>query len=86
MDNNKVIDFESFTKLAQRVKHYVDKYMQDKQNISDETLETESKNIIGAINELNYVVKNYQPPDDFEGTVDSDALDDLINDTFNNNE
>lgn len=52
MNSDKVIDFESFTKLAQRVKHYVDKYMQNKQNISDETLETESKNVIGAINEL----------------------------------
>lgn len=53
---------------------------------TDDTLDTDNKTIVGAINELNYIVKNYQPPDDFEGTVDSDALDDLINDTFNNNE
>ena len=52
MDNNKVIDFESFTKLAQRVKYYVDECTQDKQSISDETLETESKILVGAINEL----------------------------------
>ena len=31
MNSDKVIDFESFTKLAQRVKHYVDDCMQDKQ-------------------------------------------------------
>lgn len=53
---------------------------------TDDTLDTDNKTIVGAINELNYIVKNYQPPDDFDATVDGDQLNDLINGTFNNNE
>lgn len=93
----KIVDLDALKKAAQRSKSYTDESIiaarsaidtdiQAKQNKTDDTLDTDDKTIVGAINELNYIVKNYQPPDDFEGTVDGDQLNDLINGTFNNNE
>ncbi len=93
----KIVDLDALKKVAQRSKTYTDETIlvvkneidtdiQAKQNATDESLETQEKTVIGAINELNFIVKNYQPPDDFDATVDEDALDDLINGTFNNNE
>lgn len=92
----KIVDLDALKKAAQRSKTYtdesiiairneVDTNMQAKQNATDNTLETDNKTIAGAINELNYIVKNYQPPDDFDATVDEDQLNDLINGTFNDN-
>lgn len=94
---SKIVDLDALKKVAQRSKTYtdeallvvkneIDEDMQEKQNATDESLETEDKTIIGAINELNFIVRNYQPPDDFDATVDEDDLDNLINGTFNNNE
>lgn len=93
----KIVDLDALKKTAQRSKTYTDESIiairneigtevQAKQNATDESLETQEKTVIGAINELNHIVKNYQPPDDFDATVDEDALNDLINGTFNNNE
>ena len=92
----KIVDLDALKKAAQRSKTYTDESiiairnemdtnMQVKQNATDNTLETDNKTIAGAINELNYIVKNYQPPDDFDATVDEDQLNDLINGTFNDN-
>lgn len=92
----KIVDLDALKKTAQRSKTYtdesiiairneVDTNMLAKQNATDNTLETDNKTIAGAINELNYIVKNYQPPDDFDATVDEDQLNDLINGTFNDN-
>lgn len=92
----KIVDLDALKKTAQRSKTYtdesiiairneIDTNMQAKQNATDNTLETDNKTIAGAINELNYIVKNYQPPDDFDATVDEDQLNDLINGTFNDN-
>lgn len=92
----KIVDLDALKKAAQRSKTYtdesiiairneIDTNMQAKQNATDNTLETDNKTIAGAINELNYIVKNYQPPDDFDATVDEDQLNDLINGTFNDN-
>lgn len=92
----KIVDLDALKKAAQRSKTYTDESiiairnemdtnMQAKQNATDNTLETDNKTIAGAINELNYIVKNYQPPDDFDATVDEDQLNDLINGTFNDN-
>lgn len=92
----KIVDLDALKKAAQRSKIYtdesiiairneIDTNMQAKQNATDNTLETDNKTIAGAINELNYIVKNYQPPDDFDATVDEDQLNDLINGTFNDN-
>ena len=93
----KIVDLDALKKTAQRSKSYTDESIiavrnaidtdvQAKQNKTDNTLDTDDKTIVGAINELNYIVKNYQPPDDFDATVDEDQLNDLINGTFNNNE
>lgn len=93
----KIVDLDALKKAAQRSKSYTDESIiavrnaidtdvQAKQNKTDNTLDTDDKTIVGAINELNYIVKNYQPPDDFDATVDEDQLNDLINGTFNNNE
>ena len=93
---SKIVDLDALKKTAQRSKTYtdesiiairneIDTNMQAKQNATDNTLETDNKTIAGAINELNYIVKNYQPPDDFDATVDEDQLNDLINGTFNDN-
>lgn len=93
----KIVDLDALKKAAQRSKSYTDESIiavrnaidtdvQAKQNKTDDTLDTDDKTIVGAINELNYIVKNYQPPDDFDATVDEDQLNDLINGTFNNNE
>jgi hypothetical protein len=93
----KIVDLDALKKAAQRSKSYTDESIiavrnaidtdvQAKQNKTDDTLDTDDKTIVGAINELNYIVKNYQPPDDFDATVDGDQLNDLINGTFNNNE
>ena len=93
----KIVDLDALKKAAQRSKSYTDESIiavrnaidtdvQAKQNKTDNTLDTNDKTIVGAINELNYIVKNYQPPDDFDATVDEDQLNDLINGTFNNNE
>ena len=93
----KIVDLDALKKAAQRSKSYTDESIiavrnaidtdvQAKQNKTDNTLDTDDKTIVGAINELNYIVKNYQPPDNFDATVDEDQLNDLINGTFNNNE
>lgn len=93
----KIVDLDALKKTAQRSKSYTDESIiavrnaidtdvQAKQDKTDNTLDTDDKTIVGAINELNYIVKNYQPPDDFDATVDEDQLNDLINGTFNNNE
>ena len=92
----KIVDLDALKKAAQRSKSYTDESIiavrnaidtdvQAKQNKTDNTLDTNDKTIVGAINELNYIVKNYQPPDDFDATVDEDQLNDLINGTFNDN-
>ena len=92
----KIVDLDALKKTAQRSKTYTDESIiairneidtdvQAKQNKTDNTLDTDNKTIVGAINELNYIVRNYQPPDDFDATVDEDQLNDLINGTFNDN-
>ena len=92
----KIVDLDALKKAAQRSKTYtdesiiairneIDTNVQVKQDKTDNTLDTDNKTIVGAINELNYIVKNYQPPDDFDATVDEDQLNDLINGTFNDN-